>query len=75
MKKQPKPSQIDLTAKGQPRQRAPGAGRPVANRKTRLSLVSETCRQQIKTIASHWECTQAQAIESMTAHTHAKLKP
>lgn len=73
--RQPKPSNPHLTKKGQPRQRAEGAGRPESGRKVRLSLVTEECRQQIKTIAAHWSCTQAQAIESMTQHTHARLKP
>lgn len=40
MKKQPKPLNKELTKEGKPRQRAPGAGRPVAGRSCNLPRVS-----------------------------------
>ncbi len=71
---QPKPATEALTKKGAPRQRAPGAGRPDAGRKCRLSPVSQECRAQLDAIAAHLDCTLAEAIEHAARVAHKKLK-
>lgn len=74
MKKQPEPLTEELTKQGKPRQRAAGAGRPVAGRPVRLSLVSELCKKQLQEIAKDTPCTQAEAIERAVADLHRKLE-
>ena len=71
--RQPKPPTQDLTKKGAPRKRAPGAGRPDAGRKTRLSLVTEETRAQFKALAAAWKCSQADAIERAAAQAYKRL--
>lgn len=72
--RQPKPPTQELTKKGAPRKRAPGAGRPDAGRKTRLSLISETTRAQFKTLAAAWKCSQADAIERAAEQAIKRLR-
>lgn len=72
---QPKPADTELTKKGTPRKRSPGAGRPDAGRKTRLSLVTEECRDQFAALAAAWNCTIAEAIERAARQTHRRIIP
>lgn len=72
--RQPKPSSPDLTKKGQPRQRAEGAGAPDKGRKTRLSLVSAETRDQFKALATAWQCSIADAIERAAAQAVKRLR-
>lgn len=76
---QPKPASPSLTKKGLPRQRAPGAGRPDAGRKCRLSPVSQECRDQLDAIAAAIAKpgktpSLAAAIEHAARVAHQKLK-
>lgn len=72
---QTEPLKEELTKQGKQRQRAPGAGRPDAGRKTRLSLVSEECRTQLKEIleARGGKGSQADVIEEAVAALHKKV--
>jgi len=68
------PLEADLTKQGKPRQRAPGGGRPNAGRTVRLSLVSETCKTQLKEILEiRGSGSQAETIEEAVAALHKKV--
>lgn len=74
MKKQPKPLNEELTKQGKPRQRAPGAGRPVAGRTKTLPRVTEESHRQFLDIANILDCSLAEAIEHAARNYHAKIK-
>jgi len=68
------PQDPNLTKKGTPRKIAPGSGRPLAHRKTRLSMVTKQGHEDIMAVAAAWECTQAEAIERMASAVKKKLQ-
>lgn len=81
-KGQPRIRSADLTTKGEPRKRAPGAGRPARSepRTKTMPRITPAAHQQLGAIAAHIArpgrapCL-ADAIEHAARVAHAKLAP